>query len=298
MMHDIETGLLRTFVTIAECGGVTAAARRLGKTQAAVSMQLRRLEEDVGSILLERASRGMALTEAGHILMPYAQKILGTSMSARQALAGKAVSGIVRLGMIEDIAVGSLPNALQRFAIAHPNVALEIVIAESAVLSEKLAADALDIVIADPEHMQATPQIAWQQPLRWTASRNFTLTEGEALPLITFNGPCTWQQRVAKVLGQAAKPWRTVCTSTSLSAVQSAIEAGLGVAVLLDANIRSSTMKIIGTAEGLPPAPDVDFGLFIRSGNAIASPAAEALSRFISDELPIANASPPVLAYG
>ena len=297
MMRDIDSTLLRTFVTIAERGGVTAAARRLGKTQAAVSMQLRRLEEDLGSILLERASRGMVLTEAGHILMPYAQKILGAGTSARQALAGKAVSGIVRLGMIEDIAVGSLPNALQRFAIAHPNVALEIIIAESAALSENLAVDALDIVIADPEHVQAMPQISWQQPLHWTASRNFTLTEGEALPLITFNGPCTWQQRVAKVLAQAAKPWRTVCTSTSLSAVQSAIEAGLGIAVLLDANIRSSTMKVIGAAEGLPPAPDVDFGLFIRSGHDMASPAAAALSRFIADELPIAHATPPLFAH-
>jgi len=294
MMHDIETSLLRTFVTVAESGGVTAAARRLGKTQAAVSMQLRRLEEDLGSVLLERASRGMALTEAGHILMPYAQKILGASMSARQALAGQSVSGIVRLGMIEDIAVGSLPKALQRFAIAHPNVALEIIIAESAILSERLAADALDIVIADPEHVEATPQISWQQPLRWTASRNFSLGESEVLPLISFNGPCTWQQRVAKVLGQAAKPWRTICTSTSLSAVQSAIEAGLGIAVLLDANIRTNTMKIIGTAEGLPPAPDVDFGLFIRDGQ--NTPAARALRRFILDELPITSAVPPALA--
>jgi DNA-binding transcriptional LysR family regulator len=298
MMHDIETSLLRTFVTIAESGGFTAAARRLGKTQAAVSMQLRRLEEDLGSVLLERASRGMALTEAGYILMPYAQKILGASVSARQALAGQTVSGIVRLGMVEDIAVGSLPKALQRFAIAHSNVALEIIIAESAMLSERLAAGTLDIVIADPGHVEGAPQISWQQPLRWTASRNFTLTEGEAVPLISFNGPCTWQQRVTKVLGQAAKPWRSVCTSTSLSAVQSAVEAGLGVAVLLDANIRANTMKTIGAAEGLPPAPDVDFGLFIRSGQDMASPAVRALRRFILDELPIASAPALTLARG
>lgn len=296
MTRDIDSTLLRTFVTIAEAGGVTAAARRLGKTQAAVSMQLRRLEEDLGSVLLERASRGMALTEAGHILMPYAQMILGTGVSARQALAGQSVSGTVRLGMVEDIAVGSLTKALQRFAIAHPNVALDIIIAESAMLSERLAADALDIVIADPGHVEATPQISWQQPLRWTASRNFTLAEGEPVPLISFNGPCTWQQRVTKVLGQAAKPWRSVCTSTSLSAVQSAIEAGLGVAALLDANIRGGTMRIIGAAEGLPPAPEVDFGLYIRNGQDAASPAASALRRFILDELPVVGASPPILA--
>ncbi len=296
MTHDIETNLLRTFVTIAESGGVTAAARRLGKTQAAVSMQLRRLEEDLGSVLLERASRGMALTEAGHTLMPYAQKILGASTSARQALAGQSVSGIVRLGMVEDIAVGSLPKALQRFAIAHPNVALEIIIAESAMLSEKLAADTLDILIADPGHVESTPQISWQQPLRWVTSRNFTLAGDEIVPLISFNGPCTWQQRVTKVLGQAAKPWRAVCTSTSLSAVQSAIEAGLGVAVLLDANIRANTMKIIGAVEGLPRAPDVDFGLYIRNGQDVAAPAVGALRRFILDELPISNASSPMRA--
>lgn len=291
-MHDIETSLLRTFVTIAEHGGVSAAARRLGKTQAAVSMQLRRLEDDLGVNLLKRASRGMMLTDAGHVLMPYARKILGTSTSARQALSGQAVSGVVRLGMIEDIAIGALPNTLQRFSAAHPQVALDIVIAESPVLSEKLSAGTLDIAIGDPGQMAATPQMTWQLPLRWVASRNFTVGQDEIVPLVSFDSPCVWQQRVAAALGQAARPWRTVCTSTSLSAILAAVQAGLGIAALLEASIDQNTMKVVGAGEGLPAAPLVDFGLFVASGRDPASPAVRAFQRFIAEELQIAENVP------
>jgi len=284
-MHDLDIGLLRAFVVTAECGSVSGAAQRLARTQAAVSMQLRRLEDDLGARLLNRSTRGMDLTEAGHVLLPYAQKMLGLSTGARRALAGRSVHGPIRFGMIEDIAVGSLPRALQRFAQCHPNVALELTVAESTVLSEKLSQGGLDVAIGDPALIHGRPILAWRLPLRWVAARGFTMPEEGPLPLVTFDGVCTWRQKMIEALDGGKRPWRMVLTSASLASIQSMIEAGLGIAVLLDLNIRPNTMKILGANEGLPPAPMIELGLFAADDQGLSSQPVAALWEFLSDEL-------------
>ncbi|WP_429818117.1 LysR family transcriptional regulator [Ensifer sp. B1-9] len=284
-MHDLDIGLLRAFVVTAECGSVSGAAQRLARTQAAVSMQLRRLEDDLGARLLNRSTRGMDLTEAGHVLLPYAQKMLGLSTGARRALAGRSVHGPIRFGMIEDIAVGSLPRALQRFAECHPNVALELTVSESTVLSEKLSQGELDVAIGDPALIHGRPILAWRLPLRWVAARGFAMSEEGPLPLVTFDGVCTWRQKMIEALNCGKRPWRTVLTSASLASIQSMIEAGLGIAVLLDLNIRPNTMKILGANEGLPPAPMIELGLFAADDQGLSSQPVAALWEFLSDEL-------------
>ncbi|APG94726.1 LysR family transcriptional regulator [Sinorhizobium americanum] len=284
-MRDLEAGLLRAFVATAECGSVSAAAVRLARTQAAVSMQLRRLEDDLGAKLLMRGPRGMGLTEAGNVLLPYAQKILGLSASARRALSGRALHGPIRFGMTEDIAVGSLPKALQRFAASYPDVALDLAVADSTALSQKLSLGLIDVAIGDPSEISAEPAHTWRMPLRWVAARGFVVPDKEPLPLITFDGNCTWDRRMIGALNAIARPWRTVLTSASLSSIQSAIEAGLGVAVLLDVGIRHDTMKVLNGADGMPPAPLVEFGLFVAEGKDLSSGAIGALWEFVADEL-------------
>jgi len=286
-MRDLEIGLLRALVATAECGSVSAAAGRLARTQAAVSMQLRRLEDDLGVKLLKRGPRGMDLTEAGHVLLPYAQKILGLSASARRALSDGGPHGPVRFGMTEDIAVGSLPKALQRFAAACPDVALDLTVAESVALSHKLSLGVIDVAIGDPAEISAVPVLTWRMPLKWVAARAFVVPDQEPLPLITFDGTCTWDRKMTGALNEIARPWRTVLTSASLSSIQSAVEAGLGVAVLLDVSIRHDTMKVLGRADGMPPAPLVEFGLFVREGKELSSGAIGTLWEFVSDELQV-----------
>ncbi|MEI2298564.1 LysR family transcriptional regulator [Ensifer sp. MJa1] len=284
-MHDLDIGLLRAFVVTAECGSVSGAAQRLARTQAAVSMQLRRLEDDLGARLLNRSTKGMDLTEAGHVLLPYAQKMLGLSAGARRALAGQAVEGPIRFGMIEDIAVGSLPKALQRFAECHPGIALELTVTESTVLSEKLSLGQLDVAIGDPALIHGRPLLTWRLPLRWVAARGFVLPDEGPLPLVTFDGVCTWRQKMIEVLASGDRPWRTVLTSASLASIQSMIEAGLGIAVLLDLNIRPNTMRTLGIQDGLPPAPVIELGLFTADREGLSSRPVSALWEYLADEL-------------
>ncbi|MGF6771021.1 DNA-binding transcriptional LysR family regulator [Paraburkholderia sp. GAS199] len=285
MIRDLDTSLLRAFVTVAETGAVGVAATRLARTQAAVSMQLRRLEEDLGQRLLDRSPRGVQLTEAGHLLLPYAHTILGAGADARRALGAGQVSGTVRLGMLEDIAVGRLPRALRRFSIAYPQVALEIVVDTSVALSNRLAEGQLDLVVGDPSLVDASPLLTWTQPLFWVGARGFVRNVEAPLPVVAFGGACLWQQQVLTALRRAAIAWRIVCTSTSLPAVQSAVEAGLGVSVLLEGNIRHESMRVLGAADGLPDAPGADFGLFMRTVAGAQAAAVQTLQTFLCEEL-------------
>jgi DNA-binding transcriptional LysR family regulator len=234
---------------------------------------------------LNRSTKGMDLTEAGHVLLPYAQKMLGLSAGARRALAGQAVEGPIRFGMIEDIAVGSLPKALQRFAECHPGIALELTVTESTVLSEKLSLGQLDVAIGDPALIHGRPLLTWRLPLRWVAARGFVLPDKGPLPLVTFDGVCTWRQKMIEVLASGDRPWRTVLTSASLASIQSMIEAGLGIAVLLDLNIRPNTMRTLGIQDGLPPAPVIELGLFTADREGLSSRPVSALWEYLADEL-------------
>ncbi|MFM0741147.1 LysR substrate-binding domain-containing protein [Paraburkholderia xenovorans] len=285
MTRDLDSSLLRAFVTVAETGAVGVAAVRLARTQAAVSMQLRRLEDELGQRLLDRSPRGVQLTEAGHLLLPYAHTILGAGADARRALSAGQVSGTVRLGMLEDIAVGRLPRALRRFSIAYPQVALEIVVDTSGALSNRLVDGSLDVVVGDPSLVDSTPLLTWTQPLYWVGARGFNRDDATALPVVAFGGACLWQQQVLSALRRAGIAWRIVCTSTSLPAVQSAVEAGLGVSVLLDGNIRPESMRVLGQADGLPDAPSADFGLFMRAVSGAQAAAVQALQTFLCEEL-------------
>lgn len=284
-MRDFDSNLLRTFVTVVETGTVSAAATRLSRTQAAISMQMRRLEDDVGRALLERTPRGMLLTEAGSRLLPYAHAILGAGEDARRNLAAEGIAGTVRLGMLEDVAAGRLPYALRRFSVAHPQISLDMVVDTSSTLAERFLEGTLDVLIADPAMVDAKPEATWSQPLFWFGARGYPATREDLLPIVAFDGICPWQEQVFAILRRRKIAWRVVCTSTSLPAIQSAVEAGLGVSVLLEGGIRHHAMRVLGAAEGLPRAPAANLGLFVRNTVGLHGSAIEALRTLLFEEL-------------
>lgn len=286
MARDLDSQLLRAFVTVIETGSVSAAAHKLARTQAAVSMQLRRLEEQLGQRLLERSPKGAQLTGAGQMLMPYAQRILEVGADAQRALGDDQVSGTVRLGLLEDVAVGRLPSVLQRFASHYPDVVLDIVVDSSAALSRLLTHGELDIVIGDPGAIDASAVKTWTQPLRWVAARHLKIDwQSTPLPVVAFVGTCAWQEKAFAALNRARIPWRIVCKSTSLLAIQAAVDGGLGVAVMLAGHIRHDTVRVLGVKEALPIAPQADFGLFVSAAQAEGNSARQALLALLDEEI-------------
>jgi len=259
MASDLETGLLRAFLTAVRAGSISRAAAALGHSQPALSQQLRKLERAVGQPLLHRTATGVAPTRAGETLLPYAERILALSAQALQA-PRRALTGHCGVGLIEDLTAAPLPQALADFVHVHPGATLEVVSAPGPAMREAFTAGRLHLALCDPSYLPEPPRWTVRLPLIWACRPDIDLRR-DPLPLVLFSQPCQWRAPVLDGLEAAGRAWRIVFESTSLAGVQAAVRAGLGVAALLPANIDPGT-----TAAGLPDLPDVELGLVRRSG--------------------------------
>src|ERR1700676_1977224 len=165
----LEFELLRSFVAVADCGGFHHAAERLNLTQSTVSQQIKRLELETKRPLFRRTTRSVALTDDGEMLLGDARRLLQLEEAARHRLAGPRLSGTVRLGVVEEVAGGSLPSALRRFPPLHPGVKLELQIGVSAELIEQLNAGRLE---SCSESARSEPRKGvWCGVSRWSGPR-------------------------------------------------------------------------------------------------------------------------------
>src|SRR5258708_2834535 len=164
----LEFDLLRTFVAVADCGGFHRAAEQLNLTQSTVSQQIKRLELETTRPLFRRTTRTVALTDDGEMLLGDARRLLQLEEAARHRLTAPQLSGMVRLGAVEEVAGGSLPPALGRFANMHPNVKLEVQIGVSPELIEQLDARRLGVVPAKRPLGTSRGRFAWRGTPVWT----------------------------------------------------------------------------------------------------------------------------------
>ncbi|MDV2857524.1 MULTISPECIES: LysR substrate-binding domain-containing protein [Oceanimonas] len=232
-MKNLPTDLLRTFVTINQLGGFTPAGERLGRSQPAVSLQMKRLEELLGVKLFNRG-QGLQLTEEGQLLLTCAQRMLDLNDTLISRLSTPRVSGAVRLGIPNDFEVSFLATTLGRFAQSYPGVTLDVSSDISANLLSDYKKGAYDLVMAieesRPEQHQLTDYIT--EPLVWVRNSNILLSADQPLPLILYPKGCLYRRTIINALNKANLPWRVVYSSSSLLGIQSAIKAGLGISVL------------------------------------------------------------------
>ncbi|MFH7564248.1 LysR substrate-binding domain-containing protein [Oceanimonas smirnovii] len=232
-MKNLPTDLLRTFVTINQLGGFTQAGERLGRSQPAISLQMKRLEELLGVKLFNRG-QGLQLTEEGQLLLTCAQRMLELNDTLISRLSTPRVSGAVRLGIPNDFEVSFLATTLGRFAQSYPGVTLDVSSDISATLLSDYKKGAYDLVMAieesRPEQHQLTDYIT--EPLVWVRNTNMLLSADQPLPLILYPKGCLYRRTIINALNKANLPWRVVYSSSSLLGIQSAIKAGLGISVL------------------------------------------------------------------
>src|SRR5260370_6239597 len=165
LIEMVEFGLRRSVVAVAECGGFHRAADQLNPTQSTVSQQIKRLELETKRPLSRRTTRTVALTDDGEMLLGDARRLLQLEEGARRRLTSPPLSGTVRLGAVEEVAGGSLPPALGRFASSHPNVKLEVQIGVSSPLVQPLDAGKLDLVVAKRPLGTSTGRLVWRAPI-------------------------------------------------------------------------------------------------------------------------------------
>jgi DNA-binding transcriptional LysR family regulator len=260
---------------VAECGGFHRAAEQLNLTQSTVSQQIKRLELETKRSLFRRTTRSVVLTDDGEMLLGDARRLLQLEEAARQRLAAPRLSGTVRLGVVEEIAGGSLPSALGRFAALHPGVKLEVQIAVSAELLEELDAGRLDVVFAKRPLGTSKGRLVWREPLVWAAADTFDLIPGAALPLALYRERSVSREAALAALQDGELTWEIVYTSPSLTGVRAAALAGLAITPL-PASAVVAGLRILDAEEGLPRLPDLEFAIYekARSDNAAAALAA------------------------
>lgn len=256
---------LRSFLAVAQTGGFTRAAQRLGLRQSTVSQHVRRLEETAGRRLFLRDTHSVQLTGEGEAMLGFARTILEAHEQALGYFARTQVRGRVRFGASEDFVDTELPQILRGFRRRNPQVDLELTVGLSAVLYEQLADGRLDLVLGKrPPGGDAQGQLVWQDRLVWVAAEDFRLEHpAEPLPLIVYPPPSFTRARALEACERDGRPWRIACTSTSLSGVRAAALAGLGV-VPHARSLIPSGLRPLPDQPGLPDLPDLgttDFAL-------------------------------------
>lgn len=265
-MHaaNLDIDLLRSFVAIADTGSFTAAADLVARTQSAVSVQVKRLEEIVGHRVFERTSRSLALTAAGETLLGYARRILELNDESIRRMTEPPVSGEIRLGITEYFVPNELPAILARFAATYPGVHLEVRMGLSRDLRDELARKTLDAVIvrlAPRERHQAI----WREPQVWVAREGFEPARSAVLPLALLPAPCVLREHAIQSLRRLKRPWKIGYTGSSMVSVQAAVLAGLGVSIVPRSSVLSG-MQILPKGRNYPDPGRLDVGVLRGAG--------------------------------
>lgn len=274
----LDPDLLRSFVLIAEGGSFTRAAQVVGRTQSAVSMQIRRLEETLGQPLLVRGARGVEPTRHGLWLLERARRMLALNDEIHATFRTPAVAGVVRLGSPDDYALRWLPGILARFAASHPAVEVEVICAPSNELVERLGEGELDLTLISEgnEPSGAEVEWLWRGPLHWVGTEE--AARQRPVPLALARGGCSWRRAATTALDASGMAWRMAYTAASLSGCLAIVLAGLAVTVSMPVPLPDG-LRRLGAEEGLPPLPDFAIGLLRGPGSAVEA----ALARQIAD---------------
>ena len=256
MPLSLDIDLLRSFVAVADCGALSRAAERVGRTQSALSMQMKRLEDIAGQPLLNRTGHGVSLTLAGERLLSYAGRLLHINDQALSELRGQQLVGTLRLGCPDDYAVAFLPLLLNAFANEHPEVQLEVVCGPTPRMRESLAKHAIDLALVSLTSDLTDPEILRLEPLVWVVKRGGNALAMDPLPLALGPPDCFDHQAPRKALEDAGRPYRVVYACDSLTGLIAMARAGQAITVVT-ATAVPADLEIVSSDSGLPPLPFV-----------------------------------------
>jgi DNA-binding transcriptional LysR family regulator len=260
MPPALDTDLLRTFLAIAETGSFTHAAQRVGRTQSAVSMQIKRLEEQLGRSLLDRQSRVVVPTIHGELLLDHARRILKAHQEALAAFDDNQLEGHVTVGSPDDYASTFLPEILARFAQSHPRVLVNVVCEPSTLLVERLKDGSVDLALITEGNGEPGGVAVHREPLVWVGSAHHDAHLQEPLPLAVFHAGCCFRRWAIERIGLLGRRTRIAYSSLSIAGIYAALDAGLAVSALLRSNVRPG-LRVLTEAEGFPSLPEVGITL-------------------------------------
>ena len=252
-MAVMDIDLLKTFIAICDTKSFTAAARQVGRTQSAVSLQMRRLEESLGRPLFLRGTPGATLTEHGVLLLPNARRILAAVNEALASFDRATVEGIVVVGMPDDYAPRILAPVLSAFASLYPAAAIDVVIDESRTLVKRLAEGSVDLAfVTEGEGPMSGGPVAFRDEMVWTAPPDGDIHLRDPLPIAVWGEEDSYVRRMRSALETMGRPFRTVVVTRSMTGLRAAVASGLAVSAMMRSSVTDG-MRELTAAEGFPP---------------------------------------------
>ncbi len=255
----LDPELLKAFVAVADQRSFTRAASGLNRTQSAVSMQIKRLEEQLGTALFHRTKANVALSPAGEGLLGYARRILALNEEAVARLREHKVEGVVRLGVMDDYGTSILPPLIASFMAGYPLIQVQMETGLTSTMPGRLG-EAYDLVIAMHRAGSGQGEFLRHEQAVWAASPHHSVETQDPLPVALYPVGCLFRQWAMEALDRAKRRWRLAFVSHSLAAAEAIAAEGLAVTVV-KAGTFPPRLRPLGERDGLPPLPAADICL-------------------------------------
>jgi DNA-binding transcriptional LysR family regulator len=267
---------------VVDSGGFTRAGERVHRTQSTVSQQIKRLEEDVGQLLLVRNGKDVTPTEAGERLLSYARRLLSLAEEARDVVGRPGHEGAIKLGIPEDFAAYRLAKLLAAFSRSHPQLRMDVRADQSAYLRRDLERGELDLALLKRDSSEkggiASSIASWPERVHWVTSKSHPRDiKTGSVPLIGFPLGCLYRARAVHALESAGRAWHMAYTSSSLAGIQAAVAAGMGLSILSEMAVQSDH-RVLTAREGFAPIDRTEVAL-------VASPEASPATLRLADRL-------------
>ena len=269
MPRNLDLTALRSFVTVAETGGVTRAANQLHLTQSAVSMQLKRLEEALGQPLLDRTGRGVAPTAQGEQLLGYGRRILALNDEVWARMSDAAFEGELAFGVPSDIIYPNIPGILRRLDREYPRMKVKLISSYTLKLREMLAAGEVDLMLTTEDETPHEAEFLMTQRLVWVGAPGGTAWRARPLRL-AFERACLFRPWALQALDRADIPWEMAVDTGSTRTVEATVAADLAIHAMLESAV-GPIYELVGHGGQLPELPSSRINMY-RSRSSTGEP--------------------------
>ena len=277
-MKRLDFNQLATFVAIVDAGNISKAAMSLHRTQAAISIQLKKLEETAGKQLLNRSYNKISLTPEGEVLLSYARRILALAEEACYAISGKEIEGEVRFGVPDGYARAFIQEVIREFIHRFPRIRLQIKNAPSPNLFRSLHEGDLDLLLVTRSPHEPGGNMVRREKLVWVAARDYEFDTRSPLPLALYQQGCDYRRRAVEVLDRHKLEWYVAFECQGSTGFDIAISNGLAISVMSTSLVKEGEWKILSSPEQLPELGSIDIEMHRSPGES-----SEAVNCFASE---------------
>lgn len=264
-MQNIPTELLRAFIAVIDLKGFTRAGVHLGRSQPAISLQIKRLQDLVGAPLFGRENGGQTVTDTGRVVEAYARRILSLNDELVTKLTSREFTSTIRIGMAHEFAEYLLAKLLNRIGPRRRRLNLEVTRNSSSRLLASLREGSLDLVCAVAEAADSDDlSVHWSEPLAWIGLPELFTEASRPLPLVVYPEGCYFRSEMMRALARIKRTYEIVYTGESLSSLTAAWRSGFGVTALPVRSLEDDDRRrFAGDSHGLPKLTDLASGIYV-----------------------------------